>query len=223
MAITSINKNITTSSNDAIYNPKSELDKDAFMKLFLKELEMQDPTDPMDTDKMLEQTAYLSTMEMNQNMQTTLENLSKTLNQNSELGAISAIGKIADTGNRYINVTDDDKNVSFDLYFGDDISSGEVQIKDKNGNIIRTFPLEAHDKGVLNFEWDLSDNNGQRVKSDTYEVTATYTSSDGKTHTTALGAYPIESVRFENGTPYAKLGSNYLPFSEIKEIYEWQG
>jgi flagellar basal-body rod modification protein FlgD len=223
MSITSINNNITTSANDTVYNPQSELDKDAFMKLFLTQLQMQDPTDPMDTDKMLEQTAYLSTMEMNQNMQTTLENLSKTLNQNSELGAISAIGKIGDTGYRYVNVTDDDKNVSFDLYFGDNISSGEVQIKDKNGNIIRTFPLEAHDKGVLNFDWDLSDNNGQRVPSDTYEVTATYTSPDGKNHTTALGAYPIESIKFENGTPYAKLGSNYLPFSEIKEIYEWQG
>ena len=223
MAITSITKNVTASSNDAVYNPKSKLDKDAFMKLFLKELEMQDPTDPMDTDKMLEQTAYLSTMEMNQNMQTTLENLSKTLNQNSELGAISAIGKIADTGNRYVNVTDDDNSVSFDLYFGDDISSGEVQIKDKNGNIVRTFPLETRDKGVLNFDWDLRDNNGERVKSDTYEVVATYTSSDGKTHTTALGAYPIESVRFEDGNPLAKLGSTYIPFSEIQEIYEWQG
>ena len=223
MAITSVNNAVTASAADAVYNPSSELDKDAFMKLFLTQLQMQDPTDPMDTDKMLEQTAYLSTMEMNQNMQTTLENLEKTLNQNSELGALSAIGKIGDTGYRYLNVTDEDNSVNFDLYFGDDISSGEVQIKDKNGNIIRTFPLEAHDKGVLNFEWDLTDNNGQRVPSDSYEIVAEYTSPDGKNHTTALGAYPIESIRFENGTPYAKLGSNYLPFSEIQEIYEWQG
>ncbi len=223
MAVTSINNNVTASASDAVYNPKSELDKDAFMKLFLTQLQMQDPTDPMDTDKMLEQTAYLSTMEMNQNMKTTLETLEKTLNQNSELGAISAIGKIGDTGYRYLNVTDEDKSVSFDLFFGDNISSGEVQIKDKNGNIVRTFPLEAHDGGVLNFEWDLTDNNGNKVPSDSYEVVAEYTSADGKNHSTALGAYPIESVRFENGTPYAKLGSSYLPFSEIKEIYEWQG
>ncbi|NPA88185.1 FlgD immunoglobulin-like domain containing protein [Caminibacter pacificus] len=223
MAITSVSNTVTQSDNDFVYNPNSQLDKDAFMQLFLKELEMQDPTDPMDTDKMLEQTAYLSTMEMNQNMQTTLDNLSKTLQTNSELGAISAIGKIGDTGYRYINVTDDDNSVSFDLYFGDDISSGKVEIKDKNGNVVRTFPLEAHTKGVLNFDWDLTNDAGERVPSDTYEVTATYTSPDGSEHTTALGAYPIESIKFENGEPYAKLGSNYLPFSEIKEIYEWQG
>lgn len=223
MAISTVNNNVTTSSSDYAYNPNSELDKDAFMKLFLTELQMQDPTSPMDTDKMLEQTAYLSTMEMNQNMQTTLDNLAKTLNTNSELGAISAIGKIGDTGYRYVNITDEDNSVSFDLYFGDNITSGNVIIKDKNGNVVKEFPLEAHDKGVLSFDWDLTDNNGNRVASDSYEVVAEYTSPDGSSHSTALGAYPIESIRFENGIPYAKLGSNYLPFSEIQEIYEWQG
>jgi len=223
MAINSINTITQTTSSDAIYNPKSELDKDAFMKLFLTQLQMQDPTDPMDTDKMLEQTAYLSTMEMNTNMQKTLENLSNTLNKTSELSVLNAIGKIADTGFRYLNVTENEESTNFELYFGDDISSGKVIIKDKNGQIVKEFPLEAHSKGVLNFDWDLKDNYGQKVKADTYEIMAEYTSPDGKNHTTALGAYPIESIRFENGIPYAKLGSNYIPFDEIQEIYEWQG
>ena len=219
--VTGLNK--TTNSNDFVFNPKSQLDKDAFLKLFIKQLEMQDPTDPMDTDKMLEQTAYLSTMEMNQNMQQTINKLSTTLNQSSQMNAISAIGKMADTGNRYLNVTDDDTSKSFDLYFGDDIQSGNVIIKDKLGNIVKTFPLDAHSKGTLSFDWDLTDSNGQRVKSDTYEITAEYTSPDGTTHNTALGAYPIESIKFEDGKALAKLGNNYIPFDEIKEIYEWQG
>jgi flagellar basal-body rod modification protein FlgD len=222
MAVTSVTNTTTSSSADTVYNPNSQLDKDAFMQLFLTELEHQDPTDPMDTDKMLEQTAYLSTMEMNDNMQKTLDNLSNTLQATGQFSALSAIGKMGDTGNRYINVTDDDKSVNFDLYFGDDITSGNVIIKDKAGNIVKTFPLEAHDKGVLNFDWDLIGDNGERVPSDTYTVTAEYTTPDGKDETTALGAYPIESIRFENGEPYAKLGSNYIPFSQIQEIYEWQ-
>jgi flagellar basal-body rod modification protein FlgD len=222
MAVTSVSNTTTASSADSVYNPNSQLDKDAFMQLFLTELEHQDPTDPMDTDKMLEQTAYLSTMEMNDNMQKTLDNLSNTLSTSSQFSALSAIGKMGDTGYRYINVTDDDNSVNFDLYFGDDISSGNVVIKDKSGNVVKTFPLEAHTKGVLNFDWDLIGDNGERVPSDTYEVTAEYTTPDGKEETTALGAYPIESIRFENGEPYAKLGSNYIPFNQIQEIYQWQ-
>ncbi len=224
MAINSINQTTkTTPSPDQVFNPKSQLDKDAFLKLFIKELEMQDPTDPMDTDKMLEQTSSLTQLEMNQNMVKTLDKLASQLNQSQTIDTINAIGKMADTGNRYIDVTDKDTSKSFELYFGDNIKTGKIIIKDKNGNIIREFPLQAHSKGILSFEWDLKDNNGQRVKSDTYEVSAQYTSPDGSTHQTALGAYPIESIRFENGEAYAKLGSNYVPFSKIKEIYEWQG
>jgi len=212
-ALQNVTNNTTAAGADKVYNnPNSKLDKDAFMKLFLKQLQMQDPTQPMDTDKMLDQTAQLSTMEMNTNMQQTIETLSKTLTSTNKLNTISAIGKMGDTGNRYINITDDDKSKSFDLYFGDDIQSG---------NIVKTLPLDAHSKGVLNFDWDLKDANGQRVKSNTYEVTAQYTSPDGKSHKTSLGAYPIESIKFENGEAYAKLGSNYLPFNSIKEIYNW--
>ena len=219
--INGINK--TTNSNDLIYNPKSKLDKDAFLKLFIKQLELQDPTDPMDTEKMLEQTSYLSTMEMNENMQNTLNSLSQKLQTQSQLNTISAIGKMADTGNRYLNVSEDDTSKSFELYFGDDIENGDIIIKDKNGNIIKEFPLESHKKGILSFDWDLKDNNGKRVKEGAYEIIAKYTSPDKIEHQTSLGAYPIESVRFENGKAYAKLGSQYIPFDEIKEIYEWQG
>jgi flagellar basal-body rod modification protein FlgD len=221
-SIANITNNATKAGNDKVYNPNSQLDKDAFMKLFLKQLEMQDPTNPMDTDKMLEQTAYLSTMEMNTNMQKTIDTLSQTLTSSNELSTVSAIGKMADTGNRYINITDDDTKKDFELYFGNDIQSGSVQIKDKAGNIIKTFDLNPHSKGVLNFEWDLKDSNGNRVKSDSYEVTATYTTSDGAQKSTSLGAYPIESIKFDNGKAYAKLGSQYIPFEKIKEIYQWQ-
>ena len=224
MAINTVNQSTkTTNSADKIFNPNSKLDKEAFMKLFLKELEMQDPTDPMDSGKMLEQTAYLSTMEMNQNMQQTLTTLSKSLDKNSALGAVEAIGKMGDTGQRYINVTDDDKKASFDLYFGNDIQSGTVYIKDKYGNTVKTIPIDAHTKGVLNFDWDLTNSNGQRVPNNTYEVTAEYTSPDGQMHKSALGAYPIESVKFENGETYVKMGGNYYPLSQVKEIYEWNG
>ena len=224
MSINTINQTTkTTTSQDQVFNPKSQLDKDAFLKLFIKQLEMQDPANPMDTDKMLDETAQLTTLEMNQNMQSTLLKLTKQLGQTQELNTINAIGKMADTGERYLNVTDSDTKKDFDLYFGDDISSGEVIIKNKQGDIVKTFPLEAHTKGVLSFDWDLKDNNGKRVPSDTYEVIAKYTSPDKKTHQTALGAYPIESIKFDNGEVYAKLGSNYVPFSKIKEIYDWQG
>jgi flagellar basal-body rod modification protein FlgD len=34
-----------------------------------------------------------------------------------------------------------------------------------------------------------------------------------------MGAYPIESVKFDSGETYLKLGSNYVPLANIKEVY----
>jgi len=220
MAIIDTTKTVTASQKDSIYNPASQLDKDAFMKLFLEELKMQDPTEPMDTEKMLEQTAQLATMEMNNNMQQSLKELTNTLNSSSKFNTISAIGKIVDTGDRQINVTDEMNEKSFDLYFKDDISNGTVIIKDRYDNIIKTFSIEAHTKGVLSFNWDLKDSNGKRVESDSYKIGAIYTTPNGEEKETTLGIYPIESIKFEKGEPYAKLGSSYVSFNKIQEIYE---
>ena len=49
------------SSNDS-------LDKDAFLKLFLEQLKAQDPTAPMETNQILEQSAMMTQIEMQQQM-----------------------------------------------------------------------------------------------------------------------------------------------------------
>ncbi|ANV98701.1 flagellar basal body rod modification protein [Helicobacter enhydrae] len=67
----------------------NELDNDAFMKLFLEQLKNQDPTAPMETDKIITQTAQLTQVEMmEQNKKTMIEvaeAMKSTKEVNSEL------------------------------------------------------------------------------------------------------------------------------------------
>ena len=66
-------------------NPGSVLDKDSFMKLLLVELEHQDPTDPMDSDKILTQTSQLATLESASNTNKALEELATQLSASRDL------------------------------------------------------------------------------------------------------------------------------------------
>ena len=223
MDVTSTNSVTKTSTSSFAYNPKSELTGDDFMKLFLTELQYQDPTAPMENKDMLQQTSMLTQLQSNQDLSKTLQQLTTQMGSSTQFSAVSMIGKMADTGangfavSNAANLTED---IPFDLYFKDDYVSGVVEIKDKNGDVIRTFNLEADTAGMKNFRWDGKDDNGNPVSDGEYYVSADYKDNNYQNKTTLLGVYPINSVRFENGEALLNIDNKYIPLSSIKEVLE---
>lgn len=209
---------LSTDSSAGV-NPDSILKKDDFMTLLLTELQYQDPTDPMDSEKILTQTSQLATLETQENTNEIMENIASQFEANMNMSAIGAIGKMAHTGSDMIPLSEDE-SVAFELYFANDIQSGEITITDANGNLVKSFPLTAQDGGILAFEWDGTNNEGDRVAEGWYSVRANYSDGETGSYETAFGAYPIESVRFEDGQAMLKLGSSYVPLENISEIYE---
>ncbi|WP_295053962.1 flagellar hook capping FlgD N-terminal domain-containing protein [Sulfuricurvum sp.] len=202
----------TTATKD-----KSALGKDDFLKLLLLELKYQDPTAPMDSEKILSQTSQLATLESAENTNKALETLATSLTASMQYSGISAIGKIADTGSNGI-VLEKDKSVDFELYFPDDVTTGKVNVLDKNGKILKTMTIGATDAGVAKYTWDGKDDAGTTLDAGIYYVESTYTKADNTSATTRVGRYPIESIKFDQGKTYAKLGSNYVDFSTISEV-----
>ncbi len=211
-------QNTTAQTGNAKVNPNGILKKNDFLKLLLVELQYQDPTQPMNTEKILNQTSQLATLEASNNTTKTLEQLSKSLQASKQFSAISAIGKTANMGDNTI-VHKKGEKTGFELYFKNDFQSGTITITDNNGNVIKTQTLSADTKGVKSFTWDGLDDAGNVVKDGTYRVSATYTDTNGKARRTQVGVYPIEGVRFDNGQALVKLGSNYVPLSKVYEIF----
>ncbi len=209
------NKDVQTSS---AVQDKTKLGKDDFMKLLLVQLQYQDPTEPMDTEKILTQTSQLATLEASDNTKNALEKLAASLGTSQQFSTIAAIGKTADLGSDSI-AHDKGSSSNFEIYFPDDVQQGSVEIKDSNGNIVKTLDVGTNPAGVYQFSWDGTDNGGGSVDSGIYHVSATYEDSNNVKQTTRLGAYPIESVRFDNGQTLVKLGSSYVPLENVKEVY----
>ncbi|MDD3324047.1 MAG: flagellar hook capping FlgD N-terminal domain-containing protein [Sulfurospirillaceae bacterium] len=219
MSTTIDTTNTTTASTTAI-NPKSILGKDDFMKLLLVELQYQDPTEPMDSEKILSQTSQLATLESAENTNKALADLATQLTASKDFAAVSVLGKMASLGSNAITLQDGNL-AKFEIYFEKEIQNGTLSIVDKDDNTVRTVPLEtqAGKSGVLAFEWDGTDNNGNRLEEGYYSVKADYVDSSNATQKTEFGIYPVESIRYEDGKPLIKLGSSYVPMEYIVEFF----
>lgn len=207
----------TGATTAATNEDKSVLGKDDFLKLLLLELKYQDPTSPMDSEKILSQTSQLATLEASENTNKSLETLATSLNASLQYTGISAIGKLADTGSNAIALKKG-KDVDFELYYPDDVTTGKINILDKNGKILKTMNIGATDAGVSKFTWDGTNSANAELDAGIYYVESTYTKTDNTSATTRLGLYPIEGIKFDSGITYAKLGSNYIDFSKISEV-----
>jgi len=234
MPITSTGTNAALVDNTAkaatTFKDKSILGKDDFLKLLLVELQHQDPTAPTDTEKILSQTSQLATLESTDKTNKALEKLSASLSSAQEFSIVSSIGKRADLGSDAVS-HEEGSSTTFEVYFPEEVANGTIKITDLEDNVIARLPVEmpkdkdgnqTADKlsaGVYQFTWDGTDVNGNSVKSGIFRVNSEYKDPKGATHLTRLGAYPIESVRFEDGKALLKLGSNYVPLSDIVEVY----
>ncbi|MBL1243281.1 MAG: flagellar hook capping protein [Sulfurimonas sp.] len=215
---TSTSDALATATNVADGNPNGILGKDDFLKLLLVQLQYQDPTAPTDTETILNQTSQLAALESTQNTTDALEKLSASLASSQQFSTIAAIGKTADLGSDSIAYTEGSSS-TFEVYFPNSVEQGTVSITNEDGQTVGTLDLGTNPAGVYQFTWDGLDAAGNAASSGIYSVNASYTDQDGNAQQTRLGAYPIESMRFENGNTLVKVGSNYVPLENIVEIY----
>jgi flagellar basal-body rod modification protein FlgD len=218
-----------TSSAAFVENPKGKLGNEEFLQLFLTELQYQDPTEPMDTQNILEQTSQLATLEANEAMKESMaavvEKLESGAADQAKYALISSIGKTAKTDLDALQIDADTVDAGFELFFSQPIADGYVNIyqgEDYNPEkIVKTIPLSelAGQSGIVQFGWNATDANGEKVEEGIYKVEAVYSGEDGLDRKTNIGTYPISSVRFTSEGAQLKLGSYYVSSDNITEIY----
>ncbi len=204
-------------------NPKSILGKDDFMKLLLTELQYQDPTSPMDTEKILSQTSQLASLESQDKTNKALEALTKSFSNNKNFSAVSSIGKMARLDNSLKLKQQQDGSpspVNFNLNFDEAIQSGTINIYDDQNALVKSMVIDKDTAGKHSFNWDGKTNAGADAKPGTYHIRATYQNADNLTLDAKAGAYKIESVKFEEEKTYVKLNGSYISFDQVSEIYE---
>ncbi|EAH5847792.1 flagellar basal body rod modification protein [Campylobacter upsaliensis] len=215
-------------------NPGAVLDKDAFLKLLLIEMQHQDPTDPMDSDKMLTQTSQLAALEMQQNTNNTMqqmvaqmEKLSNAMGTSQSIGALGAIGKMATIADNKIKLTGPDEVIALKMYLPEASNKDGItlEVYDKDNKLVYTEKASEGKEvsaGHFTMEWPGRNNDGVYAGDGEYTVKIVYNNQEGKKVTASYGTYPIEGVVFKEGVAYAKMAGQEVPFDALGEITDYK-
>ncbi|MBF0440713.1 MAG: hypothetical protein HQK54_02300, partial [Oligoflexales bacterium] len=147
--------------------PKSDLDKDDFLKLFIAQLQHQDPLNPDDGAEMAAKLAQFNSLEQMMNVNTTLKKLLDAQNSNASLAMINYIGREVTTKDGKINMSGGQiSNTWFET--SQDAPKATLKVYDSNGFLIKEQELGTLNKGPHQLAWDGMDKDGKKAPDGIY-------------------------------------------------------
>lgn len=216
--VTSVTSTTDTTAAAAAMKQSMGMNKDDFLKLFIAQLQYQDPLKPTDASAMLNQLSQLTQVEQAYNTNTNLQSMLAALNNSSSINSASLIGK---------NVMASGNQVAYDgltpayLQFSQSVptTASTVSITDSTGRVVRTAsigPLSAGENAVA---WDGRDSAGLPVPAGAYSFAVSGTTASG----TALAAETfttgrIDGINVANGTPVLTIGPVSVPLSSVISV-----
>ena len=194
------------------------LNKDDFMKLFIAQLQYQDPLKPQDPSAMLDQLSQLSLVEQSYNSNTALNNLLTAQNNSTTMSSVSFIGKnVKANGNAASFDGTTPATLQFNLSVP--VASASVTISDASGKMVRTASLGALNAGDALVSWDGRDNSGALLPAGayTYAIQAA-TASGTKVAATTYTTGRIDGVNITNGTPILSIGAASVSLADVISV-----
>jgi flagellar basal-body rod modification protein FlgD len=190
--------------------------KEDFMRILLKQLNYQDPLNPMDSTQFTSQLTQFSSLEQLTNINSTLDNVLAFQHSMQNASITNLIGRTvkASGDTTYLKNT---ANVNYEL--SKDAASVKISIYDGAGKLVTTRDAGPQLKGDNIFIWDGKDVSGNQMQEGayTFEVKAKDASGAVNVLTNSFGM--VTGVVFEDDLAYLVLndGRN-INLNEIQSI-----
>ena len=214
MSIEALNTGYTTSSasntNTSSNSGTDELGKDQFIKLFIAQIQYQDPLNPLDSAEFTAQLAQFSSVEQLYGMNSKLGNIEETMtNQSEQHDNLGYIGKTVKADDNTMRV--DNGTVQSGSYTLDGSGYVTIDVYDSDGVIVRTFYKGWEDKGEHDVNWDGRDDSGAIAGGGSYTFEVTARDEDGfyvPSNTYISGE--VTGITYQNGQPYLMIGDRII-------------
>lgn len=187
--------------------------KDEFLKLFMAQLQNQDPLSPKDGSDMVAQLAQFSSVEQQTETNARLSALAASQSSTANASLSSLVGRNCTASLGTVKVDDPMTIPPIETSSTGPINGASVVIKDANGTELRRLPIPAGGGPV---QWDGRDASGNLVKQGSYAM-----SVDSGTTTTAITAnwqHSIDSVQLGATGATLKMGGIEISPGSVTSI-----
>lgn len=207
----------TGTSSTSGKTASTNMDKDAFLKLLVAQLEHQDPTTSQDPNTMVQQMTSFSMLESSQNTNTLLAAIQGQNTGLFQSQAVGLVGKKVQVSSSTYELHSGKASAGVDV--AADAADVVLKIKDAKGNVVRTLDAGAMKTGSHVVDWDGKDDAGKSLEDGSYTIEVAATDKNGATVRSQASAYvTVDSISFESGTVYLACGGKRFPISDINGV-----
>jgi len=179
---------------------KKDLKKDDFMKLFITQLQYQDPMKPMDSYEMAAQLAQFSNMEATMNMSANMEKLLDYQVSQNNLQMLNLLGNNAQVAGNSMVVTDG-KVLPTDFVLDQPAASIKVTVFDENNRPVWQESPASQGAGPYMVEWDGKSSSGGQLPDGLYHYEVQAVSMTGETLPVSYRSTgKVTGINFDQGT-----------------------
>ena len=196
---------------------KKVLTQEDFLNLFTKQLQYQNPMDPMDNYQMASQMAQLNMVQAMDKMSQSVQNLESSQASVNSLQAVGLMGKKVEARGNTLTV--DQGKISEGYYQLSKTGKVTIQVQDARGNVVRVIDGGVKDTAKQKFLWDGKSQRGEALPDGQYSFQVSAMDEKGQpvqVQTSKTGT--ITGISFENGITYLKLGADQITISDLAGI-----
>ncbi|HBG04974.1 MAG: flagellar hook capping protein [Geobacteraceae bacterium GWC2_58_44] len=207
-----------SSAAEAAMKQSTGMNKDDFLKLFVTQLQNQDPLNPQDGTQFIGQLAQLTQVEQAYNTNTNLQNMLNQASNSATLAAVSLIGKQVEAPGSQVNLqAGTPASINFSLAQAADQVT--VSVQDGNGTVVKTLTAGAKGAGAGNVTWDGTDNAGAKLASGAYTFSISAMGASGNSvASTSLIKGKVDGVDMSGATPVLSIGSVKLSLTDVTSV-----
>jgi len=190
--------------------------------LLVAQLQNQDPLNPSDPTEFTAQLAQFGQLEQLMNLNTSIEELATAEANSQILSTFSLIGKDVLVEGSTLELEEDGGSAKIGYTLDGTASSLTIQIRDSNGNTVRTLNATALDEGTHSLTWDGLDDSGNAVESGKYTLVlqAKSASDDSTVSATSLIRTEVTGVDLSSSTTKLETPVGQFSLSTVHGVYD---